>query len=38
MGGEIEGVEEVRLDWASDDYIPVLRMQVENGSIYSRSL
>lgn len=34
MGEEIEGVGEVRLDWASDDYVPILRMKVENGSIY----
>ena len=33
MGEEIEGVEEVRLDWASDDYVPILRMKVENGSM-----
>lgn len=38
MGEEIEGVGEVRLDWASADYVPVLRMKVENGSIYQRIL
>ena len=30
----MEGVGEVRFDWASDDYVPILRMEVENGSIY----
>lgn len=38
MGEEVEGVGEVRLDWASDDYVPILRMKVENGSIYQRIL